>query len=233
MHLSEIDVGRMVKAFILSCFCLLMIVPSISLRAQQATPTPAPGDVAGQVASAVERVGGTNNAIQLLIIILLLVFAWRIVVPLIQANTTAYQQIATMNAQTVTSQAEISRTMERTGIVLTNLETKQEAEDGRDGAVETINKHTDERLDATDKKIDGLDGKIDGVISTLEEARKEAITQEKFDKTINPFVLKLDEALTEMRAMKTSSTGEHPAVISAPISSVNGDSAPVPTSEGT
>lgn len=42
MKSLELDIGRMLKAFVLTCFCLLLIVPTISLQAQTPEPTPIP-----------------------------------------------------------------------------------------------------------------------------------------------------------------------------------------------
>lgn len=95
----------------------------------------------------------------------------------------------------------------------TMLQTKQEASDGRDGAVKAINENTDTKVDALDKKIDT-------VIETLEEARREAVTKEFVNGKIDPLILKLDTALGEMRTMKAPQP--------TPASS-NGDSHTPPT----
>lgn len=86
MKRLEIDIGRTARAFVLTCFCLLMVVPTIAVQAQTAVPLP-PGsgiDAGIQtVTNSVDRLGITSFVtaivaiIALVLVLLLFVAVYR------------------------------------------------------------------------------------------------------------------------------------------------------------
>lgn len=234
MHLRELDIGRMCKAFVFTLFCLLLMVAPLRVQAQDAptpVPTLSPGaqTIIQQTTNAVDRYGVITVSLFIVLVVVLGVFL-RIVVPLLNANTAANQQIAMMNQNSSKLQFDTVNVLQNISGTLTTivntLESKDDAHKDRLTMLEKSNDHADAQRDTTAKKLEAIDGKIDGVIQTLEEARKEAMTKEDFDKSINPLVLKLDRAIEEMRAMKAPT----PVIVIAPAAEAAPDEPETPSS---
>lgn len=159
---------------------LMLVVAPVSA---QSIPTIQPG-VVTEVSDAAQTLG-LINIIQLIIVVSTVVVgiigAAKIVPPLIQAVTSAQQQLVAMQVQMA---SVMERMMAQTG----KMESGEQAAAARKETAKEINDHTD-------AAVKTIDGKLQQVATTLEELKKTVVTKKTLDDAINPLVEKIDAAL--------------------------------------
>lgn len=111
MHLVELDTGRMLKAFVLTLFCLLLMIAPLTAQSQQASPTlpPVAASAITETKDVLQTFGIVNVVLLAIVVAVLaiaIIAAWKFVLPLIQSLTGAYQQMTTMNTNNVRMQSE-------------------------------------------------------------------------------------------------------------------------------
>jgi hypothetical protein len=157
--------------------CFVRIAPA---AAQSVTPPTAEADViAERVAAAVQQVGGTSNAIQLIVVGIVLVVAWKGLSPLLATIKSLNDARDELQGELFKrleagdkERAKTAEINERTVSALNERETKQEAEARSDAAVVRINTHTDSAHDVTRKEIAELRKEVSTVIHSLERVEK-------------------------------------------------------------
>lgn len=164
-----------ISVLLLACF--VSIAPA---AAQPVTPPTAGADViADRVALDVQQVGGTSNAIQLIVVGIVLVVAWKGLSPLLATikslNDARDELQGELFKRLEAGDRERARTAEineRTVSALNERETKQEAEARSDAAVVRITAHTDSAHEVTRKEIAELRKEVSTVIHSLERVEK-------------------------------------------------------------
>lgn len=220
----------------LTCFALatswLIAAP---VQAQQPNSTPSPSSVVSELSDAAQTLGaaGFVAAVLSLALIALIVgagmFFWKGLSPLLktieserqareqaQANFTREVQRSTERenaaAELRTQQADA---LERTAGILSELETKSEAQKRRDGAVKTINEHTSTQINPLKDAVDKVGQDVEAMQQTLEQKASKA----DLDNGLKPVLDELttiSKALDNIKALLISAD-ETPA--SAPPSS--------------
>lgn len=188
---------------------LLLCAAPVTVYAQT---LPQPSDVADSV----ERVGGVSNAIQLLFMVLLLVVAWRVAKPLIDSNTSANLratelQVALMKRIEREDAIEQAReqvrqqtagSLERTAIILSDLETRTQAVDGRKSAVEQVNTFTADAHKETQRLMNEFEGRLDKALEKLDTAY--ASIDNRLGAVDDTIRIKLEDVRGELNELKQS-----------------------------
>lgn len=214
MHLQELDIGSKMRTLLIGIGSVLFIVAPVS--AQQAQNVAVSGNVTdtqlfGAVVTIIIALIGGGGIIA----------AW--VNNRFRENDAKRQQeIAQSENQTelikaintlgkgMSDQAaaaakdrDAASTDRKT--LLDIVETKKTAEEGRKDGITKINDYTSEAADGVIKKVEALDKKVESVIKTLEEVHSAAVLQEAVQGVMNPFVMRLEAAIQDMRAMREDS----------------------------
>lgn len=199
----------------LASLLLLAVTP---VYAQPTTPQPTTGTVISEVAGATQTLGILTVVILFVlavlagIVVFFVVVAWRLGIPLvgaIQKATEAAQKATDARDELQDKLFERLESGDRERAVtadinrgtvkaLGDMETKTEAKQGRDGAVDSINKHTDEALKPIAKDIERIIKKLDDDQDA--RTKRETARDEK-----------VDEAIKELRQLKEAilkGTGE-------------------------
>lgn len=225
MHRLELDIGRMARAFVLTCFCLLMVVPTISVQAQQPTPPPAPTLSPGAqtiiqtTTDAIDRYGILNVAMFVLLIavvVIAVIAARSFIVPLINSNSTGnqqlillVQQIASISQQGFKAQQDTAVAIqrmadaadrgttvdERMAVVLNTLESKHDAHEDRVMQAKQINEYADQVIAPVKEVVDNTLESVKGIENKLDTL----MTHEDFTEEIAKQLQPVRDDIAELR----------------------------------
>lgn len=183
---------------------MLIVAP---VAAQQATPAPSGQTLVGEVVDATQTLGILTVVILAVlgilaaVVLIVVLIAWRGLSPLLgtikSLNTAREDLQAQLFERLESGDKERARTAEineRTVSRLGEIETRTEAQQSRQTAVEEINTHTDEAVKPIVRASDDT-------LSELRELReqfKTLITKKQFDGAMTGMTDRLDKIITEM-----------------------------------
>lgn len=192
------------------------------VMAQTPTPTPttSTSGIVRDLSESAERFGAMT-VLAFAVIFLLVVAAWRGLAPMLgtikSLNEARDKLQDELFKRLEAGDEERSRTAklnERTANILSDLETKQDAQAGRQDAVEAINAHTDTAYEKVRDRLQAIEHKLERVINMLEEEEKKQIQR---DETISLTLTTASRELIELRSeVKTLKDTSEPDPLSAP-----------------
>ena len=202
------------RTMLLTLGCLLLCVTPV---AAQSLPPP------DEIAAVVERIGGVQNAIQLLFMVLLLAAVWRLGKPVLDGNRDANQRATAaqeallrrveredaIEQQRETVRQQTAASLERAANILSGMETQEQAQQGRKGAVQQINQHTDDAQKETRELITGVEKRVNTALEGLGKTSKSI--EEKlgaWDDTIRIHLNEVRGELTEIKHALDKAKGD-------------------------
>lgn len=194
MHLLELDIGRTVRAFVLTCFCLLMIVPTMTLQAQSATSTPSPASTLVNDFNSLKDSIGVVGALLIGVVVVILAIFYLIaryyVSPMASSQTAKDQAIITMASQVSTAGAQTATTLGQSAQLhsetatfmkgmltqMNELQTRTEAEKQQqaiqansNSARDAINTHFDEVVAPVKQAVDNTLASVKSIEAKVDE----------------------------------------------------------------
>jgi len=185
------------------CSLTLLILFAAPLYAQPVTPVPPPPEssewrILQQLVQAVQTMTATDSntensstvlfaLVALVLIIAVLVFFWKVAPPLLKQLADAGERERQNNELRV----RWAESLERLSANMNEFSTRKDDKERTDGAVEKINRHTDETAEPIVKAVDNI---------------LKLLTDDKAarDKRDGDFDQKLDEAIRELRQLKNA-----------------------------
>lgn len=174
---------------ILLIFCFISPVQAQEVPTPVPTLSPGAQTIIQQTTSAVDRYGIVNVVLFIILVVVLLVFL-RIVVPLLNANTAANQQIAMMNQNSSKLQFDTVSVLQNISGTLTTivntLESKQDAHEDRLTMTKSLREHADDAVAPVKEVADSTLETVKEIETKLETLLTHEVFTEEIAKQLQP-----------------------------------------------